>query len=103
MLNSPRDRSAEVDSLRAFGISAEPPPPDVFEVWFDNWSTVVAFHAMNTQWQVGFGGPVGLRYEALPVVLELQGIPRSEWRDVFDGVRVMESEALAVFRERRNG
>ena len=49
------------------------------------------------------GGPVGLRYEAVPVVLRLRGIPRGEWPAVFDGIRTMEGAALKIFAERRRG
>ena len=70
-------------------------------MWPENWPVVETFAALMTQWNVGMSGPVGLRYESVPIVLRLRGVPRAEWADIFDGERVMESEALRVFAERR--
>ena len=60
-----------------------------------------AFIRMGTQWSVGMSGPIGLRYEVIPVVLRMQGTPRNEWPQVFDCLRVLEGEALRVFAERQ--
>lgn len=51
---------------------------------------------MSTQWRSGFGGPTGLDYGALPSVLRLQGVPRADWSDTFECIRVLEAEALRV-------
>lgn len=56
---------------------------------------------MRTQWNVGFAGPVGLRYEALQLAMELENVPRSDWDDVMDGIQVMEYETLRIWREKR--
>lgn len=69
------------------------------ELWPDNVRAVNVFVAMSTQWQVGPGGPIGLNYAALPAVLRLVGVPRSEQSDVFDGLRVLEDAALEKMRE----
>ena len=58
---------------------------------------------MVTQWAVGMNGPIGLRYEAMALVMRVRGVPRAEWPAVFDRVRVMEAETLKYFAERRNG
>lgn len=63
----------------------------------------MTFVAVATQWTVGMGGPVGLRYEVLPVVLKMRRVPAPQWGEVFEGVRIMESEALKIFAERRGG
>lgn len=68
----------------------------------DNLTAVNAFIAMTTQWRVGFSGATGLDYTALPIVLRMQRVPRGEWDDAFECLRVMEAEALAIFGE-RNG
>jgi hypothetical protein len=57
------------------------------------------FDAMRTQWRVGMNGAAGLDYTSLPVVLRLQSIPRNDWPDTFDCVRVMEAEAMKVMSE----
>ena len=75
-------------------------PDTAVEVWPENIAALNVFIAMNTQWRNGFSGPTGLDYNALPSVLRLTGIPRKEWADAFECVRVMEAEALRVMQER---
>lgn len=68
------------------------------EVWPENWPAVQVFCAMQTQWRIGMGPPTGLDYSALPSVMDLLEIEdRSE---AFRGMRVMEIEALEIFRKR---
>jgi hypothetical protein len=70
-------------------------PDDGIEIWPENAATVEVFIAMGTQWNVGaMGGVIGLRYEALPAVLRLCGIPKTDRAGIFDGLRVMESAAI---------
>lgn len=57
--------------------------------------------SLQTQWSVGQAGPLGLRYEVMPVLFDLFAIAQSERRMVFDGVRAMESEALKALHEDR--
>jgi hypothetical protein len=49
--------------------------------------------------QVGMGGVVGLRYEALPVLREAHGISPSDWPEVFECLQVIERRALEIWRE----
>lgn len=67
-------------------------------IWPDNWKTLELFIAMGTQWRAGMGGPTGLDYTALPVVAKAMRIKLT--RERFDGIRVMEGEALRVMGER---
>lgn len=76
---------------------------DAIVVWPDNESAVNVFMAMSTQWRVGVAGPVGLDYGALPAVLRLAGVARSTWSDVFNGLRWLESGALAQMRDDSDG
>ena len=57
---------------------------------------------MFTQWRTGMGGPTGLDYAALPAVMRMTGIPRDQWQDTFESLRVMEAEAMKVMGE-QNG
>jgi hypothetical protein len=75
--------------------------PEVLDVWPEHWQAVHVFAAMGTQWNVGMAGPIGLRYEALPLVMKMRRVPREDRPQVFDCLRVMEGEALRVFAERR--
>lgn len=71
-----------------------------FYVWPENMSTVEVFSAMGSQWNVDFhGNRLSLRYEALPVTMACCGIKKSQRRDVFQGVRIMERAALELFRK----
>jgi hypothetical protein len=59
------------------------------------------FVALSTQWRMApMGGVVGLDYSAIAPVLELSGIPREQWTDVFADLRVMEQAALQSMRDR---
>lgn len=90
------------EDLEAFGLLLEEPlEPDGTDVWPDNWLAVQAFAALSTQWRLGPGGQlVGLDYGAIPPTLELLGIERAEWPDVFAGLRVMEAEAIKEVAKR---
>lgn len=61
--------------------------------------TANVFIAMLTQWRVGVRGATGLDYGPLPGVLRMMGVPRKDWPDVFDGIRVMEDAALEQIRK----
>lgn len=63
-------------------------------LWPENWAPVHVFADLLTQWNVGAGGVVGLRYEALPLVLGLHGIEPGRQREVFNAVRILENEAI---------
>lgn len=57
------------------------------------------FDAMATQWNVGLGGAVGLRYESLPLALRIVGVEATP--ELYSGVRLMERVALEVMRDGR--
>jgi hypothetical protein len=73
-------------------------PEDVAPAAIDLWEchalAVSLFGDMGTQWRTGAHGPTGLDYNALPPVLRIRGIARSEWADVFDDLRTLEMAAL---------
>ncbi len=41
---------------------------------------------------------IGLRYEAVPPIFELQGIKKKHRAELFTALRIMETEALSVLR-----
>lgn len=43
-------------------------------------------------------GATGLDYAVIPTVLRLIQMPRAEWPDVFEDLRVMEDSALTQMR-----
>lgn len=73
----------------------------MLDVWPENWAGLGVFRAMQTQWAtVGMGSLMGLRYEGLPFVLEMQGVPRSDWPEATAAVQVLERETVALSRKR---
>lgn len=71
---------------------------DEIEIWPENLETVEAFLACRTQWVVGemTNKRRGLRYESVIATLGVI-VDSDKLRSVFEGVRVMEAEALKVF------
>lgn len=65
-------------------------------IWPENWSAIEVFAAMQTQWRTGMAGATGLDYAALPAVMDLLQI--EDRTQAFKNVRVMEIEALEIFR-----
>lgn len=70
-----------------------------FSIWPENWTTVMVFKHMMTQWIMGFSGPVGLLYGSLPSVYSALGVKRKERRDIFPDLRLMERAALECMYE----
>lgn len=70
-------------------------------MWPENVPAVNTFIAIATQWRMGPSGPIGLDYNSLNFVLKLSGFPESAWPEAFEGLRVMESEALKIMGENR--
>lgn len=86
------------------GFAIEPeeipaPADEGFEIWSENWDSLRAFLAVETQWRVVTAGPVliwlGLDYTAVDVVLRRRNAPEH----VFEDLQEMEAAALAVFSE----
>nr|WP_124303250.1 DUF1799 domain-containing protein [Pseudomonas chlororaphis] len=86
--------------MAMFGFSPED-YDETIEVWPDNWLAFLVMESMGTQWRVGTGGAIGLDYGVLPSVMRLTGVPAKERAVIFQDVRVMEAEALAVMAEAR--
>lgn len=75
---------------------ASGPPLEVFE---DNLPAVNLFTTLVTQWRPGASGPTGLDYSAVLAALQMNGVPKKEWRYLFEDIRVMEDAALEQIRE----
>jgi len=66
------------------------------DIWPENWPAFCVFHRLRTQWNVGPGGVIGLRYESLPLALQIHGVPQEHWPDTLDAIQVMEHETLRL-------
>lgn len=61
---------------------------------------VMLFCAIGTQWNIGMGGPTGLRYEAIYPLLDRRYPDSEEWQQAFDDLQTMERAALEAMREK---
>ena len=72
------------------------PEKEHFEVWEENWETVLMFLRMQTQWTVTMGGYVGLKYEVLLGASGLMSLYDVENpREMLEELQVMEAAALS--------
>jgi hypothetical protein len=81
----------------------EPPKPDHFVVWEENWDAVSMFLRMQTQWSVSMSGYVGLRYEVLLSpggLFDLYCV--EDRRSMLEDLQLMESSALSTFAKARD-
>ena len=74
------------------------------EVWEENWDTLMVFLALQTQWRreiPAMSGQMiwhGLRYTEAEVVIRMMGHQKQQ-KNIFDGLRVMESTALPILNK----
>ena len=87
--------------MAMFGFSPED-YDETFEVWPDNWKAFLVMDSMGTQWRTGACGATGLDYGVLPNVMKLVGVSAKDRPGVFQDIRVMESEAIAVMAQARD-
>ena len=72
-----------------------------FEVWEENWESVMLFIKMMTQWRTTMGGVIGLDYSVLQMLFDLYDIDNR--KEIFENIQVMEQEAmLHMNKERKN-
>ena len=77
------------------------PKEEHFEVWEENWETVVMFLRMQTQWTVTMGGYVGLKYEVLLGASGLMSLYDVENpREMLEDLQVMEAAALSELNKK---
>ena len=74
------------------------PPPDgaTYEVWEENWETVLMFLRMQTQWNTTMAGYLGLKYDVLLMsggLFDLYCI--KDRAAMLEDLQVMESAALS--------
>ena len=86
-------KEADKNELASFGLTSDDVAVTV-EIWHENYQAFSVFNALSTQWRHSMNGITGLDYNVLPNVLRLLNIARSEWSQIFDDVRTMESAAL---------
>lgn len=85
-----------------FGLTAEDVETAVL-IWPENWPAFEIFSALRTQWRVAHCGRTGLDYGVLQQTFRLFGVKRSERREMFDAIRIMESAALEEMHKDSHG
>ena len=70
-----------------------------FEVWEENWEAVMMFLRMQTQWNVGMSGLIGLNYQALETLIRLYHVKQPV--ELFEKVQVIERAALVKMNSKR--
>lgn len=72
-----------------------------YEVWEENWESLMMFLRMQTQWNVAMTSFIGLKYE---VLFGANGLMRlydiENPRDLLEDIQVMEAEALKELNKR---
>ena len=100
MVGGHDDGTEQAAALAAMGLKADAPMvEDKLELWSDNVAAVEIFGDMLTQWNVGPGGLVGLRYEALASLPRYARLPVADQQFMFDDLRVMERAAITEMRK----
>lgn len=57
------------------------------------------FAQLVTQWRTAGFGRTGLDYTVIPFALRMNAVPRSEWPEYYELIRVMENAALEAMNE----
>ena len=71
--------------------------PEVFEVWPENWNTVVMWCRVQTQWRTSAGGAIGLDYSVLAWLFKMYAV--DDPRALLEDLQVMEGAALAAMNK----
>ena len=90
--------------MAVLGLTEEDFASDAVEVWPENVRAYEVFDALAGQWRfrpsgMGAAMPFALDHAAIPPTLELLNIPRADWPQLFEDLRVMESAALQAMRQ----
>lgn len=91
----------DLKELEAIGLTLDDvSDQSVTDIWPENALAFDVFCRCRSQWFIGPGGPTGLRYESLPFIFKMAGVPKKKYKDLFQAVQVMESEALRIMINR---
>jgi hypothetical protein len=96
-LYATEDSEAE---LAAFGFLPEDYANERIEIWPENQQAINLFTSISTQWRVGAGGPTGLDYNVLFTRMARMDLSDERHEQLFDDIRVIESEALRIINKK---
>lgn len=98
-----QDDAVVDEALAAFGLVAIR-AAEKFEplyLWPENLPSWELFRAVSTQWVVGPGGPIGLNYQGVDVVMRKRRIKRADEARLFSDIQAMERATLNAWSERK--
>lgn len=98
---APNDQVTE--ALAAVGLKATEPVTveQDFVLWPENLPVFKLWCSVQTQWQIGWNGKSGLKYEGVEACMRMQRIPHAHRPELFEGLRVMEVATLNELAEVR--
>lgn len=83
--------------MEFFGLTPEDYPEykTSVDVWPENWRAVVFFESLGLgSWNMGPGGPIGLKPESFKEIRLALEVADDEWPELFKQIRIMEQAAL---------
>lgn len=69
--------------------------------WEETLPVWRVWERVSNQWRVGAGGATALDYNPLFHVLDRMGLDDADYNELFDCIRVIESEVLCIWDEQR--
>jgi|TARA_B100000965_G_scaffold228883_2_gene191643 hypothetical protein len=75
----------------------EPEPEESFEVYEENWESVLLFSKVMTQWRTTMGGVIGLDYAVCEWVFRMYEV--KDPKSVFEDFQLMERTALDILNK----
>lgn len=102
LVNGWTDTQSTQAALAAFGLAADlPPQEEELGIWPENWTPLQVMRRMLTQLSTSMSGAVlGLRYESLPIVLDLLQIPAQDRPEIFDALQIMERHMVRLLQRK---
>lgn len=94
------------EALAAFGLYAvddQVLQQDEYWLWPENEEAFALWLGLQTQWNVGMAGAVGLNYTAVEACMRMRDIGRKKRAELFAMVQLMEQACLEEWAEKRKG
>ncbi|MYM80534.1 hypothetical protein GTP44_00985 [Duganella sp. FT50W] len=78
--------------------------PKCYELWPENEIPFSVFAALESQWRIisDMGTVIyqGIDYDSAKAAMEMMGIRRRQWPEVFEDLRLMERVAKKIFNDK---
>ncbi|WP_051306208.1 DUF1799 domain-containing protein [Massilia alkalitolerans] len=93
------------EALAALGLYAVGPVLEQQEYWLwpENEEAFELWLGLQTQWNVGMAGAVGLNYAGVEACIRMRDIARKKRTELFASVQLMEQACLEEWAEKRKG